>query len=287
MTNSHIDQAAGLRRIMAGPQPRVVSILSAHSVNELEKPRMMTNLALSLQDQNLDVLLVNAATDSHEGVYHYGLNGLPTLMTVAQQKHMQVQAILQTEQGLSVANLMSNKYLHQGLERRINTKLNALFEMLAHQFDVVLVDAELNDADVLPLPVLNSAEILIQMNQHPETIKQAYRLIKKLHSQLGPRSFGILITDADGELADKVFRNIAQVSRRYLGVALEFMGAIPADEHLKRAVQLNRPVIDAFPKATASLAFRSLAKRLNYQISAGLQLDTGMSSGERLSALAI
>jgi flagellar biosynthesis protein FlhG len=37
------------------------------------------------------------------------------------------------------------------------------------------------------------------------------------------------------------------------------MGSVPADEHLNRAARLGRSVIDAYPLAGASVAFRRLA----------------------------
>lgn len=261
--NNHIDQAAGLRRIMSGPQPRIVSILSADKSMSSEKPRIMTNLALAMIDQGLDPLLVNASPDAYDALFQYGLNGMPTLMSVAEQQNQQLQAITQAKQGYSVANLMNNRYLQEGPPKQAGNRLNKLFSMLARQFDVVLVDAELNRAESLPLPVLNNAEIIIQLTQHADSIKRAYSLIKRLVSQLGPRSFGVFITGVDAIGAERVFRNMAQVSKRYLQTQLEYMGSIPFDEHIKRAKRLGRPVIDVFPMAMASQAFRVIAKRIS------------------------
>lgn len=260
--NNHVDQAAGLRRIMTGPQPRVVTILSAEKQASSEKPRMMTNLALAMMEQGLDTLLVNASPDAYDALYQYGLNGLPTLMAVAQQQQLQLQAISQAKQGYSVANLMNNRYLNEGVPKSAAIKLNKLFSALSRQFDVVLVDSELTHLDSLPLPILNESEIVIQLNQHADSIKRAYGLIKRLANQIGHRSFGIFITGVDAVGAEKVFRNIAQVSQRYLHIHLEYMGSIPFDEHTKRAKRLGRPVMDAFPMAMASQAFMSIAKRI-------------------------
>jgi flagellar biosynthesis protein FlhG len=45
-------------------------------------------------------------------------------------------------------------------------------------------------------------------------------------------------------------------------VHLEYLGYIPVDEKLKRATQLCRPVIEAFPAAQASYAIREIAQGL-------------------------
>ncbi|MEQ1600911.1 MAG: MotR [Methylophilaceae bacterium] len=264
MVNTPRDQAAGLRRIMAGPQPRVVSILSA--TNSGDKSRTLSNLAVSLRRNGSDVLVVNAATNAHEVLKQYGINGLPSLMAVAQKKRVMEEAILLSPQGFYVANLMANHQLTTGLDAAASHALNKIFESLAHHYDVVLVDAELTAADTLPLQIMNDSEIIIELTNKAESIKQAYRLIKQVYSQLGKRSFGILVTNVNDTQAQDVFRNLAQVARRYLSIELEFMGAIPPDEHLNRATQLGRSVVEAFPMALATAAFKALAKRLGYAL---------------------
>jgi flagellar biosynthesis protein FlhG len=262
LVNFHNDQAEGLRRIMTGPQPRIVSILSATATGD--KPRTLSNLAVSLRRHGSDVLVVNAATDSRDALHQYGISGIPTLMAVAQKKHVLEEAILLSEQGFSVANLMSNQQLRTSLDTKPNSELNSLFESLASHYEVVLVDAELTENHTLPLEVLNQGEILIQLTSKPESIKQAYRLIKQICHQLGRGSFGILLSGANEKQAQDVFRNLSQVARRYLSIQLEFFGAIPADEHLNRAALLGRAVVEAFPMATASTAFKQMAERLGY-----------------------
>jgi flagellar biosynthesis protein FlhG len=59
-----------------------------------------------------------------------------------------------------------------------------------------------------------------------------------------------------------VFDNMARVASRHLQVRLEYLGHIPVDEKLKRATQLCRPVIEAFPAAQASYAMREIAQGL-------------------------
>jgi len=126
-----------------------------------------------------------------------------------------------------------------------------------------LVDATLNNEQLLPLKTLNNSEILIQLSRDPESIKNAYSLIKQICSQLGRRSFGIIVDDATESQAQVVFKNIAQVARRFMQIELEFFGEIPRDVHLNKAAKLGRSVVDAFPMAAASNALKQLAKRLD------------------------
>ena len=146
-----------------------------------------------------------------------------------------------------------------------DTALNKTFETLASLFEVVLVDASLDNNHQLPLDVLNQHEILIQLSTDAASIKEAYSIIKRIYSTMGRRSFGIIVSNASDAQAATTFRNISQVARNYMEVDLEFFGAIPSDEHLSRATKLNRVVIDAFPLTKAAKAFKALAQRLNYK----------------------
>ncbi len=100
---------------------------------------------------------------------------------------------------------------------------------------------------------------------HSASIKEAYALIKKIYNQLGTRSFGIIVDDATADQAKIVFNNISNVARNYMSLQLEFFGAIPSDEYVSKASQLGRSVIEAFPLAKASTAFKEIARKLDEQ----------------------
>lgn len=261
MLNFQNDQAAGLRRLMAAPKPRVVSIISASSTQD--QPRMMTNLAASMLGQGSEVLIMHASHDSRET--SYGIEKLPALLNVAYEESTLADAIKCSRHGYAVAKLMQKHQMNMPLDSHVNSELNRIFDELARQYEIVLVDASLNKDHLLPLKTLNESEILIQLTRHPESIKNAYTLIKQICSQLGRRSFGIIVDNATEAQAQVVFNNISQVARRFMQIELEFFGAIPTDDHLNRAAKLGRSVIDAFPLATASTALKQIAQRLDYR----------------------
>jgi len=265
MLNFQNDQAAGLRRLMAAPKPRVVSIISAstgHDKNH-DQPRMLTNLAASILGQGYEVLIVHASQGSNEA--SYGVDKLPALLDVAYKDCTLQQAVTNTNHGYYLSKLMNKHQVSMALNNDTETELNQIFNDVAQQYEIVLVDASLNKNNVLPLKALNEGEILIQLTRRPESIKNAYTLIKQICSQLGRRSFGIIVGDANEDQAQIVFRNISQVARRFMQIELEFFGAIPSDDHLNRAAKLGRSVIDAFPLSTSSTAFKQIAQRLDYQ----------------------
>ncbi|MDO9150429.1 MAG: MotR [Methylotenera sp.] len=268
------DQAAGLRRIMAAPKPRVVSIISASATDQ---SRMMINLAASIRAQGNDVLIVHASSGTREASYE--VDKTPTLFEVAKTSASFSVAIKTTKQELTVAKLLPKNQVSTPLNNDAGQVLNQLFDELVLQYEIVLVDATLNSDDLLPLKTLNDSDILIQLTRDPESIKDAYTLIKRICSQLGRRSFGIIVDDANDAQAEVVFKNISQVAKRFMQIELEFFGAIPADVHLGKAAKLGRPIIDAFPLTPASNAFKQIAQRLNSKSPRLSDIDMLHSSG--------
>lgn len=269
------DQAAGLRRIMTAPKPRVVSIISASSTQD--QSRMMINLAASIRAQGNDVLIMHASITSRESAYE--AEKIPTLLEVASGSASLSAAVKNTKQDIAIAKLLPKTQISTPLSNDIGDVLNQLFDQLVLQYEIVLVDATLNSDDLLPLKTLNDSDILIQLTREPASIKDAYTLIKRICSQLGRRSFGIIVDDASEAQAQTVFNNIAQVAKRFMQIELEFFGAIPADVHLGRAAKLGRPVIDAFPLTPASNAFKQIAQRLNSKIA---PTNTGLDYAAQL-----
>ncbi len=261
MLNYQNDQAAGLRRLMGSAKPRVVSIVSASPAQD--QPRMLTNLAASLLTQDADVLLVHAS--EHSSQSRYGVDKLPALLDISCGKLSLQNAVIKANHGHAIAKLMPLVAQNIMMDSDIKQQLNDTFNELASQYEVVLVDASLNADYLLPIAALNEGEILIQLTRHPESIKNAYTLMKKICMRLGRRPFGIIVADANDAQALTTFNNISQVANRFMQIELEFFGAIPPDEHLRRAAKLGRSVIDAFPMATASAAFKQIGQRLGYK----------------------
>ncbi len=268
MLEFHKDQAHGLRRIMGTATPRTVSILSA-SANQ-NPSRLLTNLGSSMNAFGSNVIVVHASNQTTNT--SYSVANIPALFDVATGKTRLLNAVKMADEGFAVAKLThDSQHNMQAFERQ---QLDFIFEELSQEFDVVLVDAALNDQYRLPLPVLNENEIVIELSRHPDSIKDAYGLIKRICAQIGRRSFSIVVDDATEAQATKVFNNIAAVAWRYLKIKLSFFGAIPTDAHLTQAAMLGRSVVDAFPTAMASSAIQKIAQRLDNTIAVNSNQST-------------
>jgi flagellar biosynthesis protein FlhG len=60
----------------------------------------------------------------------------------------------------------------------------------------------------------------------------------------------------EGEI---LFQKLLRVAAKFLDVTLDYVGEIPEDPYLRRAIREQRPVITAFPSSPATRAFKKLA----------------------------
>jgi flagellar biosynthesis protein FlhG len=304
------DQAEGLRRMLAGPKPRIVTFLSATPADD--KGAMLVNLGASLARAGNDVLIVDACEREYGVAQRLGVDRGDSLLQVARQECALNQVIHPVPQGFAVATLarevgvartaanarstvslktvvpaQAGTHTEHAFPHRSNATIRAssawvpasagttgwgcgpedarrlanTFDVMVKQSGIVMVDGEFCPDGGFPLAVMGNSEIVVQVSTSATSITNAYALIKRLSQQFGRRPFGILVTGATEEEAKVVYDNMAAAATRYLAVTLTSMGSVPADEYLQRAARLGRAVVDAFPLAGASVAFRRLAGR--------------------------
>jgi flagellar biosynthesis protein FlhG len=302
------DQAEGLRRMLAGPKPRIVSFLSA--TPEDDKGAMLVNLGASLAQSGNDVMIVDACERGYGVARRLGVDRGPGLLQVARQECALNQVIHPVPQGFSVVKMGNpevSAYSHvvpakagtqvsSGSQVRTQNwtpafagttgnaagafhgsddarRLAKAFDVLVKQSagSIVIIDGEFSPEGAFPVPVMASSEIVVQVSTSAASITNAYALVKRLSLHLGRRPFGILVTGATEAEAKVVYDNMSSAATRYLAVTLSSMGSVPADEYLHRAARLGRAVVDAFPLAGASVAFRRLAGRFAGGASGAMQ----------------
>ena len=245
--------------MLAGPKPRVVTFLSATPSDD--KGAMLVNLGASLAQAGNEVLIVDACRRDYGVARRLELERHVGLLQVARQECALNQVVQNAPQGFSVAMLARDNVLPAANSDEARRLAKAFDVLVKGQGGIVIVDGELGRDGSFAVPVLAESEIGIQVSTSATSITNAYALIKHLSHQLGRRPFGILVTGATEAEARVVYDNMSTAATRYLAVTLNSMGSVPADEYLHRAARLGRSVVDAFPMAGASVAFRQLAGR--------------------------
>lgn len=255
MVSYEVDQAEGLRRMLERPKPRLFTFLSV--LPAADKQAMLFNLGASLKGAASHVLLLDTSAGANDFYNKLLHPRMATLLDVACRERTLDSVVQALPQGIGLALLARQD--QPDVLRQHAARIAEAFDTLAAQADIVLFNGVLNADDAFPIAAMESGEVVIQVSTNSNSIKAAYMLLKRLSDKYGRRGFSLLVTGGSEKEAQMVFDNIAQAASRYMAIQLDFLGAVPADEHLARAAGQGRTVIDAFPLASASLAFKRIA----------------------------
>lgn len=277
---ANYDQAAGLRRMLENPKPRIFTFLSA--IQEEEKSAILINLGASLATNGQKTLIVDARSSSSSVGAWVGAHQDSTLLDVARQQRTIQEVIKQVSSGLSATMLSKHQLISANIPPESCRRLSRVFDVAVHRSDLVLVDGQMDIYDSFPLASFDDSELVIQVSKDPSTIKLAYGMVKRLSNRVGRRSYSILVTGVDEPEAKRIFENLEQTARRYLAVPLTYFGSVPSDTYLKKAIHLGRSVIDVFPLSKASRAFANLANHMGTSTSFKIALHQQPELGVHL-----
>ena len=109
----------------------------------------------------------------------------------------------------------------------------------------------------------------------PASITDAYAIIKLLNREHGISRFRILANMVKSVQEGRdLYNKMCRVTDQYLDVMLNYMGSIPYDEQLRKAVRSQKPVVEAYPRSRVSQAFKNLAKKAdNWPVPSGVSGD--------------
>ncbi|MCG0315014.1 MAG: MinD/ParA family protein [Calditerricola sp.] len=231
------------------------------------KSNVALNVALALARAGKRVVLVDS---------DIGFANLDVLMGIAPRFHL----LDLVRRRLSVWDVLTEgpegiRFLAGGsgvdlllsLEEEALGYLFSQLEQLEEVADVVLFDtgAGLSSHG---LRVLQAADdILLVTTPEPTALTDAYALVKLLVQQAsggpGLPSFAVWLivnrvrSRREGE---EVARRLVTVAQRFLNLSIAVLGWIPEDDHVRRAVQLQQPLLVAYPYAPAAKEVARIAR---------------------------
>ena len=133
--------------------------------------------------------------------------------------------------------------------------------------DVIIVDTGAGIGDAVLEFVAASSEVLLVATPEPTSITDAYALLKSLNrcSSYRPGKTTVkMIANQVREDKDaaELFGKIGVVVNKFLNIEVEFLGEIPYDVNIPKAIMMQTPVTLAFPTTDAARAIVSLVNKL-------------------------
>ena len=133
--------------------------------------------------------------------------------------------------------------------------------------DVIIVDTGAGISNAVLEFLVASGEILLVTTPEPTSITDSYSLLKALnrHSRFKPEytSINVLANKVKNEEeGSMLYHKLNTVVSRYLKLPIEYLGYIPQDEQLSRAVMQQTPISIQNTSARSALAYGGIARKL-------------------------
>jgi len=259
-TNFMLDQAAGLRR-MANPRPvKVIAVTSGKG--GVGKTNVSINLSMALSQSGKDVLLLDADLGLANVDVLLGLRPRHTLSDVIRGSRALEEIIINGPELLKIIPASSGVKNMADLNSMEHAGIIRAFSELSHSIDVLMIDTAAGISDSVITFTRAAQEVIVVVCDEPTSITDAYALIKVLNKDYGIRRFRVISNMVQSlQEGRELFKKIMTVTDKYLDVQLDFMGMVPYDDFLRKAVQRQKAVIDAYPRSKSALAFKSLSAK--------------------------
>ena len=133
--------------------------------------------------------------------------------------------------------------------------------------DIIIVDTGAGISDAVLEFLVASGEIIVVTTPEPTSITDSYSLIKALnrHPRFDRNNSEVKMLAnkvSDKEEGQMLFNKLNVVVARYLKLPISYLGAVPEDQQLAKAVMQQSPVSLSNPKAKASIAYEEIANKL-------------------------
>ena len=273
-----MDQAVGLRRTgngelkMGGPVPTTIPALQkpvrvmavSSGKGGVGKSNVVINLSIALDRMGLRVLIMDADLGLANIDVLLGLTPRYNMSHVLNGQKKIDEVLVNGPGGVKIMPASSGVQELTNLTDEQKLLFLELLDGLETDIDVLLIDTSAGISDTVLYFNLAANERIIVITPEPTSLTDAYALIKVLYSKHGERHFSILVNSAANESMGKaIFAKISKVADHFLdGLSLDYLGTIPHDISVTKAVIQQKALLELFPDAPASQAFHRVAENI-------------------------
>jgi flagellar biosynthesis protein FlhG len=258
-----MDQAERLRDLMKGEsRARVLAIASGKG--GVGKTNIAVNLALALARLGKKAIVADV---------DIGLANADVLLAVQPRLHLghvlsgevtSLDALTSAPGGvLLLPGCMGVRHVSD-LEKTERDFLLRSFQELEAYADFILVDTAAGISRNVIQFAAAADEVIVVTAPEPTAITDGYAVIKAISREKGFGRVRLLVNLArDPAEAAKVTQRIQLVARRFLGIEVDGLGHVVADDHVRLAVRRKRPFFLEFPDSPAAGCLRAIAARIS------------------------
>lgn len=222
----------------------------AYSLSMLGKKVMVLDANIGLG--NLDVLL--------------GLEPSYNMTDVIDGRKKIHEIVIQGPGGIRI--LPSSSGIHDVAELSKGQKANLITQMdeLDEDIDFLLIDAGSGISDNVMFFNVVAHDIIIVVSPEPTSIIDAYAQMVVMSHNYSEHRFQLLVNSVKSEAEAKaVYKNLCNITDRFLNISLDYLGFILDDPCVTRAVRKQKAIVEIFPDSPASQCFLRIAHTMAVQ----------------------
>lgn len=266
-----MDQAEQLRNIIKSNHikqkttARVITITSGKG--GVGKSNIAVNLGIQLMKMGRRVILFDADFGLANIEVMFGSIPKHNLKDVIEGRKKLKDIITQGPEGVQFISGGSGVEGLANLSKiQLSNLLRAMSE-LDELADVVIIDTGAGISDSVLEFVAAGSEVFLVATPEPTSLTDSYSLLKALCNYEGfskeYTQIKVIANKVPNAAEGKnLHEKLNVVSEKFLGLSIGFLGAVPTDEHILKAVMKQTPVSMSFPNAKSVKAFEKIAGEL-------------------------
>lgn len=259
MSNSVTDQASGLRARDPLNPVRVIAVTGGKG--GVGKTTVSVNLAMALSRSGRRVMLLDADLGLANVDVLLGLKSDRNLSHVINGQCSLDDIVLDGPCGIKVLPASSGVRSLSEITTKQSTGLIWAFGEMQTPIDDLVIDTAAGIADNVIRFSAAAQDVVVVVCDEPASITDAYALIKILSRDHRVTRFQVLANKTSSVAeARRLFDKLSKVTQRFLNVHLCFMGHIPRDSNVRKAIQKQCGVVEHYPNSRAARAFEDAAR---------------------------
>ncbi len=242
--------------------PKVLAVSSGKG--GVGKTSLVANLAYELGSQGFKVLIFDA---------DIGLNNIDILLGLASPYH--IGHVLSGEKKLEEVIIQGPKKVDvlpasngwQELTTLDNEKKMVLMDKLdqiSFKYDFIIFDTGAGISSNVTYFCSAAHEIILVATTEPTSHTDVYALMKVLFQNHHQKRFRLIVNSVKSEReAKEVFQRLSNVVDRFLThVSIDYLGFVPYDPNVSRAVRQQKAILELYPHSTICKGLQKLCAKL-------------------------